>query len=84
VRASEERLRFAQQAAGIGTFERNVRTGVVAWTPEMESMYGLPPGGFGQTQTAFENLIHPDDRPRVMELVGSALRTGQQTTQNGA
>jgi PAS domain S-box-containing protein len=80
VRASEERLRFAQQAAGIGTFERNVRTGVVAWTPEMESMYGLPPGGFGQTQTAFENLIHPDDRPRVMELVGSALRTGQQTT----
>src|SRR6266403_2089938 len=80
VRASEERLRLAQQAAGIGTFERNVRTGVVTWTPEMESMYGLPPGGFGQTQTAFENLIHPDDRPRAMELVGSALRTGQQTT----
>ncbi len=80
VRASEERLRLAQQAAGIGTFERNVRTGVVTWTPEMESMYGLPPGGFGQTHTAFENLIHPDDRARVMELVDSALKTGQQTT----
>jgi len=80
VRASEERLRLAQQAAGIGTFERNVRTGVVTWTPEMESMYGLPPGDFAQTQTAFENLIHPDDRARVMELVDSALKTGQQTT----
>ena len=45
----------------------------------MESMYGLPPGGFGQTQTAFENLIHPDDRARVMELVDCALKTGQQT-----
>jgi PAS domain S-box-containing protein len=80
VRASEERLRLAQQAAGIGTFERDVRTGVVNWTPEMEAIYGLPPGGFGQTQTAFENLIHPDDRARVMEVVDSALKTGQQTT----
>jgi len=80
VRASEERLRLAQQAARIGTFERDVRTGVVVWTPEMESMYGLPPGGFGQTQTAFENLIHPDDRAGVMELVDCALKTGQPTT----
>src|SRR6476660_2835977 len=38
VRASEERLRLAQQVAGIGTFERNVQTGTVTWTPEMESM----------------------------------------------
>jgi len=80
VRASEERLRLAQQAARIGTFERDVRTGVVVWTPEMESMYGLPQGGFGQTQTAFENLIHPDDRAGVMELVDCALKTGQPTT----
>ena len=78
VRASEERLRLAQQAAGIGTFERNIRTGVVTWTPEMESLYGLPPGGFGQTHTAFEDLIHPDDRARVRVLVESALKTGQQ------
>jgi PAS domain-containing protein len=53
LRASEERLRLAQQAASIGTFEWNVRKGAVTWTPEMEAMYGLPPGGFGQTQTAF-------------------------------
>jgi PAS domain S-box-containing protein len=78
--ASEERLRLAQQAARIGTFERNVRTGVVTWTPEMEAMYGLLPGGFGRTQTAFESLIHPDDRARVMELVDCALKTGQPTT----
>jgi len=77
VRASEERLRLAQQVAGIGTFERNVQTGVVTWTPEMESLYGLPPGGFGQTHAAFENLIYPDDRARVIKLVDGALKTGQ-------
>ena len=79
LRASEERLRLAQQAAGIGTFERNVRTGVITWTPEMESIYGLPPGGFGQTRTAFENMVHPGDRARVIELLDWALKTGQPT-----
>jgi PAS domain S-box-containing protein len=80
LRASEERLRLAQQAARIGTFEWNIRTGVNTWTPELESMYGLPTGGFGGTQTAFENLVHPDDRARVIELVDDAMKTGQPTT----
>jgi PAS domain S-box-containing protein len=77
LRASEERLRLAQKVAGIGSFERDIRTGVNTWTVEMESMYGLPPGGFGRTRTAFENLIHPDDRALVKKLVDEALRTGQ-------
>ncbi len=50
VHASEERLRLAQQAARMGTFEWNIRTGVNIWTPELETMYGLPVGGFGGTQ----------------------------------
>jgi len=77
LRESEERLRLAQQAARIGTFDWNIRTGVNTWTPELEQMYGLPPGGFGGTQTAFENLVHPDDRARVIELVDAAMKSGQ-------
>jgi PAS domain S-box-containing protein len=77
LRASEERLRLAQQAALIQTFEWNIQTGVNSWTPELEAMYGLPPGGFGGTQAAFENLVHPDDRARVIELVSDSLKTGQ-------
>jgi len=79
LRRSEERLRLAQQAARIGAFEWNIRTGVNTWTPELESMYGLPPGGFGGTQTAFENLVHPDDRTSVIELVDGAMKSGQPT-----
>ena len=79
VRASEERLRLAQQAARIGSFEWNVQTGVNTWTPELEAMYGLPPGGFGGTQTAFENLVHPDDRAEVIKLVDAAMKSGQPT-----
>ena len=79
LRVGEERLRLAQQAARIGTFELNIRTGVNTWTAELEAMYGLPPGGFGGTQTAFENLVHPDDRGGVIELVEGALKTGEPT-----
>jgi PAS domain S-box-containing protein len=79
LRESEERLRLAQKVARIGSFERNIRTGVNTWTAEMESMYGLPPGSFGQTRTAFENLVHPDDRAGVIELVDCALKSGQPT-----
>jgi PAS domain S-box-containing protein len=79
LRASEERLRLAQQAAHIGTFEWNVQTGVNSWTPELEAMYGLPPGGFGGTQEAFENLVHPDDRAGVIQLNNWALKTGKPT-----
>jgi PAS domain S-box-containing protein len=77
VRASEERLRLAQQAARIGTFESNIRTGVSIWTPELEAIYGLPPGGFGGTQKAFENLVHPDDLAGVLELVERSLKSGE-------
>src|SRR5262249_49587925 len=80
LRISEERMRLAQQAARIGTFEWNIETGVNSWTPELEAMYGLPHGGFGGTQTAFENLLHPDDRARVIELIDAAMKTGQSTT----
>ncbi|HEX4921706.1 MAG TPA: PAS domain S-box protein, partial [Candidatus Bathyarchaeia archaeon] len=62
VRTSEERLRLAQSCARIGTFEWNIRTGLNTWTPELEAMYGLPPGAFGGTQTAFENLVYTADR----------------------
>ena len=81
LRASEERLRLAQQAARIGTFERNVRTGVVTWSTNLEPMYGLQAGSFNGTTTAFFlNLIHPDDRAIVKELVDGALKTGLPTT----
>jgi len=72
---SEEQLRLVQQAARIGAFEWNVRTGVNLWTPELEAMYGLAPGQFGKTQTSWEQLVHPDDRPAALAAVQRAFDT---------
>ena len=81
VRDSEERLRLAQQVARIGSFERNVRTGIVTWSTDLESIYGLKPGSFQGTTTAFfQDLIHLDDQSRVTELVDCALKTREPMT----
>ncbi len=54
-----------------------MRTGVDIWQPETEALYGWPPGGFGGTLTALEDMIHPHDRERVIELTQEMMRTGQ-------
>ncbi|MGE5734995.1 MAG: PAS domain S-box protein [Acidobacteriota bacterium] len=79
LRASEERLRLAQKAARIGSFERDIRTGILSWTAEMETMYGLNPGDFRGTQIDFVKLIHPDDRTRVTQLADEAFKSGEPT-----
>jgi PAS domain S-box-containing protein len=77
LRESEERLRLAQQAGKIGTFEWNMKTGVTTWTKELEAMYGLPPGGFPGTQGAWESLVHSEDRPLALERVKHSIDTNE-------
>jgi PAS domain S-box-containing protein len=76
LRESEERFRLAQQAARIGTFELNLKTGVNKWTPELEEMYGLGPGDFGGTRADWEALLHPDDRDETVRGVDEAITNG--------
>jgi PAS domain S-box-containing protein len=76
LRESEQRLRLAQQVARVGTFVWDIQSGVTIWTPEQEALYGLPPGGFGRTEAAFEQLVHPEDRDQVLRWVERAMETG--------
>ncbi len=76
LRESEERMRLAHEVAQIGTFERNLVTEEARWSPEMEAMYSLPPGGFPKTMDAFVQLVHPDDRARVGDLTGRSMESG--------
>ena len=76
LRASEERMRLAQQVAQIGTFERNMQTGEGIWTPETEKMFGLQPGQGPKSIEEFLNLIHPEDRQQVQSLLDESITTG--------
>jgi PAS domain S-box-containing protein len=73
---NEERLRLARMVMRVGTFEWNFRTDVNHWTPEMEAIYGLSPGQFSGTLSAWEKLIHPEDREASVREIRRALKEG--------
>jgi two-component system cell cycle sensor histidine kinase/response regulator CckA len=71
-----EREQFALGAAGVGIWDIDYITGHLQWSATMESQYGLLPGTFGQTFEAFVDLIHPEDRASLLDIVGAAMKTG--------
>jgi PAS domain S-box-containing protein len=79
--AEGQKLRLAQEVARIGTYEWDIQTDVMRWTPEMEALYGLQPGGFGKTYAEWVRLIHPDDRPQTEEALRRSLQQGTLETE---
>jgi PAS domain S-box-containing protein len=72
LRASEERLRFILQSAGVGTWDWDLVTGSLAWSQRCLEMYGIPSG----TQMNYERFlqaVHPDDREEVRQAVNRSL-----------
>ncbi len=76
VRESEERLRLALQAAHLGIWDWNIRTGTVVWSDRVESIFGLPRGSFAGTYGAYLALVHPDDRNAVTQAVTHTVEGG--------
>ena len=67
LRASEEHLRLAQEAAGIGTWEFDLATGRTHWSPEMFRLVGSDVAGAPDTDhyTLWRRAVHPADRDAV-------------------
>ena len=75
-----EHLRLAMEAGQLGTFRWDLASGVTEWDEELEVLYGLEPGGFGRTFEAWAELVHPDDRPQVLEILEDAMATKSRYT----
>ncbi len=59
---SEERLRLALQAANQGLYDLNVQTGEAQISPEYATMLGYDPAEFHETNAAWIERLHPEDR----------------------
>jgi PAS domain S-box-containing protein len=69
----EARHRLALKAGRMGTFHEDLDSHALLWSPELESIFGLPPMSFGSTFAAFQELIHPDDRTGVERIIRKAI-----------
>jgi PAS domain S-box-containing protein len=73
---ADEHLRAALEAAGIGTWVWEKRTGRVSWSPTMERLCGLRPGSFGGTFQAFLECVHPEERESLARQISASCKAG--------
>lgn len=70
---SRERWDNALDAAGIGSFDWDLRTGRVEWDARLQALFGYAPGEFvPQISEAFSR-IHPDDGVAVDAAIAAAV-----------
>jgi PAS domain S-box-containing protein len=77
LRESEERLRLAFAGAQEGVWDWNLETGAVVYSPRWKEMLGYSDQEIEPHISAWEHLLHPDDKPRAGELHESVLRGAQ-------
>ena len=74
LRASQERLAHAQQAARVGTFDWDLLTDESLWTPELTALYGEP--ALPTPRETWFRRVHPADLVDATDAVQDAIDTG--------
>ena len=73
---TEERLRFAIDATSEGLWDWNLKTNTAYCSPTYFKMLGFEPSGLGEdAQSRFVDLLHPDDRERILTAIKQRLET---------
>lgn len=80
VRDPWQRLQLALGAAGIGTWQLDLSTGVVTHDENLNRILGLPLIDTQTTLEARQALVHPDDRARVKGVIDRAVAAGEEYT----
>jgi PAS domain S-box-containing protein len=80
LRESEERLRLAFEGAQEGVWDWNLETNAVVYSPRWKQMLGYSDDDIEPHVSAWERLVHPDDRARADEA-NEQVGRGQPTYQ---
>ncbi|HEX7097340.1 MAG TPA: SpoIIE family protein phosphatase [Acidimicrobiales bacterium] len=66
-------LARALHAGRMGVWTWDSRTNAVQWDAQLERLYGLEPGEFDGELSTWVEMMHPDDRDRVIKQLSSAF-----------
>ncbi len=75
--AEHERLEFAQSAGNVGIFEWRLNEDLLIVSPQLESMWGYPPGGYDGKRKSFWASVDPRDVRRARKEMLRGLRQKQ-------
>jgi signal transduction histidine kinase/ActR/RegA family two-component response regulator len=76
LRRSQAQLAEAQRIARLGSWERDLATGVFTWSEEMYHMYGFDPGGPLPSSEEVRARVHPEDHDMTLRQVAQAVESG--------
>lgn len=64
----------SQELAHFGNWRWDIQQDIVSWSSALYMIYGLDPKDFKATFAAYQERLHPEDRPRVYQLIENILR----------
>lgn len=70
-------MKQAQELASFGNWFWDISTDTVTWSDTLFNIYGLNKDTFKATFGGYQELLHPEDRSRIAEIIGNALKTKQ-------
>jgi PAS domain S-box-containing protein len=77
LRHSEERLRFALDASGLGIWDWDLESGSLTWSEQTYAIMGLKtPSEIVPSLDLARSLVHPDDLPRFDAAIAAAVEPG--------
>ncbi|MFO7679836.1 MAG: ATP-binding protein [Chloroflexota bacterium] len=73
LRANQDWLHLAQSAGKMGTWNWDLVSNHIEWSPQTETLFGLTAGAFDHTIDMYLSLIYPVDRHSLEQAVRFAL-----------
>jgi signal transduction histidine kinase/GAF domain-containing protein len=76
LRENERRLAEAQQIAHLGSWHHELATDRQTWSDQLFRICSLEPQSEVMTAARYLEMVHPEDRERVNDLMDAAIRAG--------
>ncbi len=73
LRRSEQLLQTAQRIGGFGSWDWDIASGRVLWSPQTFAIFGRDPASYRPDYDSILDQVHPDDRPGLEQALAAAL-----------
>lgn len=71
------RVATAQHLANMGDYDWHITTDTNRWSDQLYRIYGHEPQSFNASYDRFLEMVHPEDRERIVGVHQEAYRTGE-------